>query len=247
MKKDSFLKTFIICIGINTLIINTIQAQTSGLGSWNILNLKYNFDEKWSLFAEAQLRSLRFYDDFHYHEYKGGFDYKVLNNLKLTLGIGKYDTYAEEGDFVRPKNNSEIRLWPQVIVNQGIGKIKLEQRYRYEMRFRTDDDYRNRFRYRLGVSLPFGKSSKGYIPFQINASNELFFTDTGPYFERNRLLFSFVYKTSKLTSWQIGYLHQFDYRINDETGRDFLVLGFFIEIDRKHNPKVIHDIDPKDN
>jgi len=27
---------------------------------------------------------------------------------------------------------------------------------------------------------------------------------------------------------QIGYLHQFDYKTKDETGRDFLVIGFFM-------------------
>lgn len=29
---------------------------------------------------------------------------------------------------------------------------------------------------------------------------------------------------------QIGYLYEFDYKINDETGRDFLVVCFFIEM-----------------
>jgi hypothetical protein len=32
---------------------------------------------------------------------------------------------------------------------------------------------------------------------------------------------------------QNGYLYQFDYRINDEIGRDFMVLGYFIEISKK--------------
>ena len=32
------------------------------------------------------------------------------------------------------------------------------------------------------------------------------------------------------TSIQIGYLHQFDYKINDETGIDFLQIGYFIEL-----------------
>jgi hypothetical protein len=27
----------------------------------------------------------------------------------------------------------------------------------------------------------------------------------------------------------MGYLHQFDYKINDETGRDFIVIGYTIE------------------
>jgi hypothetical protein len=28
---------------------------------------------------------------------------------------------------------------------------------------------------------------------------------------------------------QLGYLHQFDYKINDEIGRDFFVIGYYFE------------------
>ncbi len=204
-------------------------AQKFDLGSWNILNLKYNHSEKWSAFGEAQLRSLKFYNNFHYYEYKGGINYKFNKNVNLTLGAGSYQTYKEGGDFVLPKNNDEFRLWPQVILSQPIGKLKIEQRYRTEFRF-TSNGFRNRFRYRLGVSYPFGKERNKYKPFQVSASNEIFFTDKEPYFERNRLLFAFNFKPSKATTIQVGYLHQFDYKINDETGRDFLQIGYFIEL-----------------
>ncbi|MBK9480859.1 MAG: DUF2490 domain-containing protein [Bacteroidetes bacterium] len=222
------------------------SAQSFDLGSWNILNLKYNYNEKWSVFGEAQLRSLKFYDHFHYYEYKGGVNYKAHKNLTLAIGTGSYQTYKEGGNFVLPKNNDEFRIWPQVLVFQSIGKLKIEQRYRAEFRF-TSKGYRNRFRYRVGLSYPFGKEVNGYKPFQINASNELFFTDKEPYFERNRLLFTFNYKPTKTTTLQIGYLHQFDYKINDETGRDFLQLGYFIEIFRKQSTKNTIDTDLKDN
>ncbi len=82
-----------------------------------------------------------------------------------------------------------------------------------------------------------GKKQNEYNPFQISASNELFFTDKEPYFERNRLLFAFNYKPTKATTFQIGYLHQFDYKINDETGRDFLVAGFYYELFQKMTSK----------
>jgi hypothetical protein len=214
------------------------------LGSWNILNLKYNQNEKLSFLGEAQLRSLLFYNNFHYYEYKGGVNYKIHKNVKLTLGAGSYQTYKEGGDFVLPKNNNEFRIWPQVILFQSIGKLKIEQRYRSELRF-TSNGYRNRFRYRVGISCPFGKERNEYKPFQMSASNEIFFTDNEPYFERNRMLFALNYKPSKATTFQIGYLHQFDYKINDETGRDFLQIGFFIELFRKTNTSV--DTDIKDN
>ena len=221
-------------------------AQTFDLGSWNILNVKFNHNEKWSVFGEAQLRSLKFYDNFHYYEYKGGVNFKAHKNLTLAIGAGSYQTYKEGGDFVLPKNNDEFRIWPQIILFQSISRLKIEQRYRAEFRF-TSNGYRNRFRYRLGLSYPFGKENSGYKPFQISASNELFFTDSEPYFERNRLLFAFNYKPTKATTLQLGYLHQFDYKINDETGRDFLQVGYFIEIFKKQSTNNTTDTDLKDN
>jgi len=165
--------------------INTITAQTFDLGSWNILNLKYNHDEKLSFFGEGQMRSLKFYSNFHYYEFKGGINYKVHKNVKLSLGAGSYQTYKEGGDFVLPKNNNEFRIWPQLILFQSINKLKIEQRYRAELRF-----------------------------------------------------------TSTI---QIGYLHQLDYKINDETGRDFFQIGYFIELFRKTSQNTIIDSDIKDN
>jgi hypothetical protein len=220
--------------------------QNSGLGSWNILNVKYTISGKWSVFGEAQLRSLKFYNHYHYYEYKGGVTHKIHKNATLSLGAGSYQTYKEGGDFVLPKNNDEFRIWPQVILLQALGKLKIEQRYRAEFRF-TSNGYRNRFRYRLGLSHSFGNEKNDYKPFQISASNELFFTDKEPYFERNRLLFAFHYKPSKSTVLQVGYLHQFDYRINDETGRDFLQVGFYFEVLRKRNTKTNPDIELNDN
>ena len=228
------------------LSLNNLTAQTFDLGSWNVLNVKYNINEKWSFFSEAQIRSLKFYNIFHYYEYKGGINFKVKKNVMLTLGAGSYQTYKEGGDFVLPKNNHEFRIWPQVILSQAIGKFKIEQRYRAELRF-TSNGYRNRFRYRIGLSFPFGKERNNYKPFQINASNEIFFTDNEPYFERNRMLIAFNYYPTKATTLQIGYLHQFDYKINDETGRDFLQLGFFIELFRKQSPKTDIDRGINDN
>ncbi|MEA5141639.1 DUF2490 domain-containing protein [Arcicella rigui] len=228
------------------LSIGNTFAQKFDLGSWNILNVKYAVNSKWSVFGEAQLRSLKFYDDFHYYEYKGGLNFKAHKNLALSIGTGSYQTYKEGGDFVVPKNNDEFRIWPQMVVYQSIGKLKIEQRYRAEFRF-TSNGYRNRFRYRLGLSYPFGKENKDYKPFQISATNELFFTDNEPYFERNRLVLALNYKPSKTTTLQLGYLHQFDYKINDETGRDFLQIGYFIEIFRKQTTNNTADTDIKDN
>jgi len=211
--------------------LQSALAQTNTSGTWNSLNIKYNYSDTLSFFAEAQLRSLAFYDQFHYYEYKAAVNYKLHKAVRLTLGAGSYQTYKAGGNFVFPKNNDEFRLWPQLSMTQSIGQLKVEQRYRSEFRW-TSAGFRNRFRYRLGVSYPFGKENNGYKPFQLNLSNEVFFTDTQPYFERNRLQFTGSYFLSKEASVQLGFLRQFDYKINDETGKDFFVIGYYFEIFR---------------
>lgn len=240
------MKQVFLVVTLIILCTNTGEAQTADLGSWNILNLKYNHSDKLSFFGETQLRSLKFYNNFHYYEYKGGIDYQVYKNVKLTLGAGSYQTYKEGGNFILPKNNDEFRLWPQLVLFQSIGKLKIEQRYRTELRF-TSNGYRNRYRYRLGASYPLGKEKNGYKPFQLSVSDEIFFTDNEPYFERNRLLFALNYKPSKSSTIQIGYLHQFDYKINDETGRDFLVLGLYFDLFRNRTTKSANNNELKDN
>lgn len=72
----------------------------------------------------------------------------MQKDLKFTLGAESYQTFKEGGNFALLKNNNEFRIWPQVTSSQKIGKIKIEQRYRAELRF-TSNGYRNRFRYRL--------------------------------------------------------------------------------------------------
>jgi hypothetical protein len=214
---------------VSAFISTGCFCQYPDLGSWNILNIKYKINEKWNVFGEAQLRSLKFYNNFHYHEYKAGVSFKAHKNMTLSLGAGDYDTYKEGGNFIKPKNNDEFRIWPQISFTQPIGNFSLEQRYRAEFRF-TSNGFRNRFRYRLGIGYPFGKNKSGFKPYQINLSNEIFFTDKEPYFERNRALVSVGYRLSKQVNFQLGYLHQFDYKINDETGRDFLQIGCYIEL-----------------
>ncbi len=227
------MKSIVISTIIFVLASSRLNAQTNELGSWNILNLKYTTDDKLSFFAEAQLRSLKLYSDFHYYEYKAGASYKVHKNAAFAVCAGSYQTYKEGGDFVLPKNNNEFRVWSQMTLFQSLSSLKIEQRYRTEFRF-TSNGYRNRFRYRLGLSYPFGSEvNKKYKPYQLNVSNELFFTTKEPYFERNRLLLAFSYKPSQPITLQVGYLRQFDYKINDETGRNFLQIGFYLDLFRK--------------
>lgn len=213
------------------LIANDLHAQYKPLGTWNIFNATYHIAPKWSLFGEAQVRSLHFYNQFHYYEYKGGFLYRINPNARIGLVLGSYQTYQTGGNFLEPKRNDEFRIWPQAILTQSIAKLKIEQRYRFEMRF-TSDGYRNRFRYRLNVSYPIGKEKNGIVPFTVGIANEVFFTDQAPYFIRNRFMPYLQYRCSKNLSFLLGDMQQLDYSINNPTSHGFLQIGIYWEIFR---------------
>ncbi|MCX7862634.1 MAG: DUF2490 domain-containing protein [Bacteroidales bacterium] len=223
-----------------------IYSQITKLGSWNVLNIKYNHSSSFNFFIESQVRSVLWYNYFHYYEYKAGVNYSAQKNVKLTLAGGNYQTYKDSGNFQHPKNNDEIRLWPQLTLYQDLFIMKIEQRYRYEMRW-TLKGYRNRFRYRLGISYNFGKENKGFKPWQFHISNELFFGNIEPYFERNRLQLALQYKFNKNVACQLGYLYQFDYKIFDETGKDFMIAGIYFEFSRKNIEQLLRDVEIKDN
>ena len=228
------------------LTITDSFAQNAALGSWNILNAKYALSDKWSLFGEAQLRSLKFYDNLYYYEYKGGVSYRFRENASFLLGSGSYQTYQEGGSFVIPKNNDEFRTWLQAIATHGAGKFKIEHRVRTEFRF-TSGGYRNRFRYRAAALYLLGKARNGYNAYQLVASSEFFFSDKNPFFERDRILVAFNYKPSSATTFQLGYLHQSDYKIDETLRRDFLQVGFFLELARKQLPRTIPAIQIQDD
>lgn len=207
-------------------------AQSPGLGSWNQINVQYTFNKKISLFGEAQLRSINFYDRYYYFDAKAGINYSFGNGLKVALACGKYNEYQEGGDFLTPLKGDEFRLWTQIMTVQNLWKLKVEQRYRAEFRI-FPYETRHRFRYRLGLSLPLGPKINGAKPFTLAVTNEIFMMAETPYFIRNRFSPVVKYRFSKQLSAQAGYMYQFDYKYDAEKGRDFLFLGIIFDFYHK--------------
>ena len=192
------------------------------IGSWNILNVKQDLNKSWNLFTEAQIRSIKFYHNFHYYEYKAGLQYTVNQQSTFSFGVGKFDTYQITGNFKNPKSNNELRTWLQFTLKNNINTLTIDHRYRAEQRF-TSNGYRNRFRYRVSLLKPI-KINKAEIG--VYANNEIFFTNNAPYFERNRFSIGLQKKWNTNITTQLAFLNQFDYKINDETGRNFFQISF---------------------
>ena len=134
---------------------------------------------------------------------------------------GTFDSYMENGNFSNPKINDEFRLWEQIQLNSKLGRVKLEQRIRVEQRF-APDSYRNRYRYRVMFYFPLNKNMESRHPWLLYIADELFFTNIASYFQRNRFSCGLQYKLNDHITLSTGYLRQFDYKIDDENGQDFL-------------------------
>lgn len=186
----------------------SLMAQTKGLGTWNILNVRKQFNKRWNSFFEAQIRSQKTYDDFNYHEYKGGYGYNIAKQFNITLAGGQYVTYRPVGN-LKTVTNSEFRLWQQFTLSNNLGRVKVEHRYRIEQRW-TSAGYRNRFRYRINTIIPVNSEKVEKGTFYLSVSDEIFLTNQRPHFERNRLFGGGGYMFSELFTLQGGILNQYD-------------------------------------
>ncbi|MEO8172859.1 MAG: DUF2490 domain-containing protein [Sediminibacterium sp.] len=109
-------------------------AQTPGLGTWNVVTTKFTLNKQWSVMAEAQLRSQQLVDNFNYYEYKAGVGYNFPKTLSVLFAVGHYNTFQPDGDFKKPMISDEFRIWEQFVLTNNIGRVKLEHRYRIELR-----------------------------------------------------------------------------------------------------------------
>jgi hypothetical protein len=213
----------------------TACSQQSDVGSWNVINTKLTLSPKWSVFNELQLRSQSFYKNHYYYEIKGGVAFSINKSFSFLLGAGKYMTYTDGGNFKDPVTANEFRFWQQITMNHYLERIKFEHRYRIEQRW-FKPGYKNRFRYRLNAAVPINHKKMGPKTFYVASFDEVFFTNIAPYFERNRFFAGAGYQISKYFTIQPGYLHQFDYKNNKGSGKNFFQLTLMIEIDAHKNP-----------
>ena len=143
---------------VASVFSSSISAQTSEdeLGNWIMYFGMNKLSDKLSLHTEAQYRN---------HEVapntieqlllRTGVNYHFSKNAFATAGYGYIAGHQYESPETAPES-VEHRIWQQFILVNYIDRVKFEHRYRIEQRF-VNDDYRNRFRYRLMVFVPLNK------------------------------------------------------------------------------------------
>jgi len=209
------------------ILLSSTSLFAQDIGSWNVLDVRKNTDKLISYQLEVQLRSLKFYHNFHYNELNFTASYKYKDNLVFSVLIGKHNTFSEGGNFMKPLLTDEFRQSLQAVTVQRFGFISLENRYRIEQRyFINRNTLAYRIRYRFGLQASVSNSIK------VQFSNEIFMAvgRSNSTFEKNRILIGLKNKVNRRYEIQLNFLNQIDNKKNDESGKNFIQLVHIINI-----------------
>ncbi|PCJ81901.1 MAG: hypothetical protein COA49_02755 [Bacteroidetes bacterium] len=135
-----------------------------------------------------------------------GLNYHFSDKAFVTAGYGYITNYDIEGSLEGPESK-EHRVWQQFILNNKIGRVKFEHRYRIEQRW-VNLNYKARFRYRLMLLLPINKPQIETGTLFIGVYDEVFINSKSTFFDRNRLYGALGYQFSSTIGVQLGVLFQ---------------------------------------
>nr|WP_315033936.1 DUF2490 domain-containing protein [uncultured Chryseobacterium sp.] len=199
-------------------------AQKSDLGAWYMYFGNNKISKKLNLHNEIQYRNFDAVGDLEQLLIRTGIGYDLTeNNNNVLLGYG----FILSQPYVKgeKKENIEHRIFQQFITKQKFGRFNLQHRYRLEERF-LEDDFRMRFRYMLGLTIPI--TQKEMVPKALYASvyNEIFLHFNSPVFDRNRVYGALGYVINKNMRIEAGYMNQ----LQENKNRGQIQIGFYNNI-----------------
>jgi hypothetical protein len=200
-------------------------AQPADLGNWLIYFGNKKLDSKWNLHHEVQYRNYNAIGDLEQLLLRTGIGYDLTdNNNNVLLGYGFINSQNYLVDSDEKVSVDEHRIFQQFITRQGIGRVKIQHRYRFEQRWIEEQDFRLRFRYFLAINVPINHSDMIDGTFYLSTYNEIFINDRDEIFDRNRLYGGLGYRFNGLIRCEVGYMNQF---LNNG-GRDQINLITFV-------------------
>lgn len=215
-------------------VLLSAQKAENHVSNFNMTSFTYKHNQKWSLYAELQMRSIEDFMQPDYYEMKGGPMFNINRKNQVMLGIGKYGTYREARFYQR-----ETRLWLQYVLSHSISRVKIDHRVRAEKRFfyfpqteaQSNDE---RYRYRLALTIPLTKAKLEPGVLFFNTFEEVFFGPKNPdTFKRNRFFSGLGYQVNQVTNANIGYMWQKELSsVNPDRNYHFIYFGINFTYDR---------------
>lgn len=181
-------------------------SQDSNLGNWLIYIGNKKIDSKWNLHHEVQYRNYNAIGDLEQLLLRTGAGYKLTDNSNLLLGYGFIHSQNYAGNTDEKTKVDEHRIFQQFITKSKTGLVGWQHRYRFEQRF-VSDEMKLRFRYFLGLNIPFTKQENNKYYF--SCYNEIFINSKANVFDRNRTYAGLGYKLNTTLKIELGYMNQF--------------------------------------
>lgn len=194
------MKKLAVLLGL--LVGGVASAQQSGLGNWLIYFGNKQFNPKWNLHHEIQYRNYNSLGDMEQLLIRTGLGYNLSEKSNVLLGYGYINSENFTGVANEQLTTQEHRIYQQFISKQNIGTVSLQHRYRFEQRF-IESNFRTRFRYFLGINIPF-HGSKYYL----SGYNEIFLNGDRNVFDRDRIYAGLGYWINTKVRCEIGYMSQ---------------------------------------
>jgi Protein of unknown function (DUF2490) len=185
-------------------------AQNSKVGDWLIYFGNQKISSKFNWHNEVQYRNYNFIGDENQLLFRTGIGYNLSennNNILLGYGFIETKTYTASGLKADKVVKNEHRIFQQFITKQTFSNFYIQNRYRIEERFFTND-FKMRFRYFLGINKPITKKTMEKNAIYISAYNEIFLNDEKPTFDRNRLYAAIGYCINKNIKIETGFMVQ---------------------------------------
>ena len=208
----------VLSILVFTFFFLNVQGQENGPGNWLIYIGSKQLNSKWNLHHEIQYRNYNTIGDLEQLLIRTGLGYQLGLKSNFLLGYGYINSENFTGNLNDQITVEEHRIFQQFITKQNIGQVSLQHRYRFEQRF-IESDFKTRFRYFLGMNIPF-KNSKYYL----SAYNEVFLNGESNVFDRNRIYGGLCYQIGKGIKLELGYMKQ----VFETTSRDQINIIAFV-------------------
>jgi hypothetical protein len=223
-KRTLLLLTLGMTILFQTITIGqeTLYAPTN---SWALLLNRAKFTKHWYMTNELHQRNQWFFKGEGQFLWRPSIDYKVNEQLEFSFGYSYIRTHPN-APYPLPIASTENNIWQQALLKYDIGKVHFQNRFRQENRWfdhidnengdwvKHGDDYANRFRYRITGTFDVYHLKESEKAIFINTFNEFWFNQDNKLrpvsFARNWLYLGVGFRLDKNTSFQTGYMNQWD-------------------------------------
>lgn len=185
-----------------------MAAQESQTGNWMMYFGNQKLSDRWNWHNEIQYRNYNFAGDLEQLLLRTGIGYNLsANNNNLLLGYAYIHGEPYVAGTDEKTNVNEHRIFQQLISRQQFGRFYLQHRYRIEERF-IEEDFKMRFRYFLGLNIPFNKKEMVSKALYLSLYNEIFIQPKSPVFDRDRVYGAIGYVFSSNLKVEAGLMVQ---------------------------------------